>query len=100
HPRSAMEKTTSKKPTRRDLTKEDVLVTQRIKQLRRERGLTQFAIFPSHRSSCTIKPGRDSFLLMNAVRLQLSCPWREEYASLRRRTARPQHSVEDDEGQR
>ena len=32
---------TPKKPARRDLTKEDVLLAQRIKQLRREQGLTQ-----------------------------------------------------------
>ena len=31
----------AKKPARRELIKEDVLLAQRIKQLRRERGLTQ-----------------------------------------------------------
>ena len=31
----------AKKPARRELTKEDVLLAQRIKQLRQERGLTQ-----------------------------------------------------------
>jgi transcriptional regulator with XRE-family HTH domain len=30
-----------RKPARRELTKEDVLLAKRIKQLRRERGLTQ-----------------------------------------------------------
>ena len=34
-------KSTTKKPARRALTKEDRLLVQRIKQLRRERGLTQ-----------------------------------------------------------
>src|SRR5205085_784922 len=34
-------KSTTKKPARRALNKEDVLLAQRIKQLRRERGLTQ-----------------------------------------------------------
>jgi putative transcriptional regulator len=32
---------TPKKPARRALTKEDVLLAQRIKQLRRDRGFTQ-----------------------------------------------------------
>ncbi len=31
----------TKKPARRELTKEDALLAQRIKKLRRERGLTQ-----------------------------------------------------------
>ena len=36
-----LKKSTPKKPARRELMKEDVLVAERIKQLRRERGLTQ-----------------------------------------------------------
>jgi len=33
--------TETRKPARRELTKEDVLLAERIKRLRRERGLTQ-----------------------------------------------------------
>ena len=36
-----LKKPQQKKPARRELTKEDVLLAQRIKQLRRERGFTQ-----------------------------------------------------------
>ncbi len=35
------QKSTAKKPARRTLTKEDILLAQRIKQLRQERGFTQ-----------------------------------------------------------
>jgi len=37
----SLPKDKAKKPARRKLTREDVLLAQRIKQLRKERGLTQ-----------------------------------------------------------
>ena len=37
----SLPKDKAKKPARRKLTKEDVLLAQKIKQLRKERGLTQ-----------------------------------------------------------
>ncbi len=37
----SLPKDKAKKPARRKLTKEDVLLAQRIKQVRKERGLTQ-----------------------------------------------------------